>query len=81
MCSTASSPSPMAGFHRDRRRGCATLTPVLCAMLMKPPKARSRAPFHHGPGDDAFNRWFERLTGRCVAILDGSPHACSPSAP
>ncbi len=46
-----------------------TLTPVLCAMLMKP---------HHGArrrsildrGIDAFNRWFERLTGRYVAVLN-----------
>ena len=46
-----------------------TLTPVLCAMLMKP---------HHGArrrsildrGIDAFNRWFERLTGGYVAVLN-----------
>ncbi|TXI80136.1 MAG: efflux RND transporter permease subunit [Flavobacteriales bacterium] len=47
-----------------------TLTPVLCAMLMKP-----HQPGHQrrGPVDrviDAFNRWFGRLTGRYVAILD-----------
>ena len=47
-----------------------TLTPVLCAMLMKP---------HHGEHKkksimdrfiDTFNRWFERLTGRYVAVLN-----------
>ncbi|HOY28060.1 MAG TPA: efflux RND transporter permease subunit [Flavobacteriales bacterium] len=46
-----------------------TLTPVLCAMLMRP---------HHGirkrsimdRAIDGFNRWFERLTGRYVAVLN-----------
>ena len=46
-----------------------TLTPVLCAMLMRP---------HHGARKrsimdraiDGFNRWFERLTGRYVAVLN-----------
>jgi HAE1 family hydrophobic/amphiphilic exporter-1 len=47
-----------------------TLTPVLCAMILKP----------HGNGHhkrswmdraiDSFNRGFERITGRYVAILD-----------
>ena len=47
-----------------------TLTPVLCAMLMKPhrPGHVRRSPFDRAI--DAFNRWFERLTGRYVAVLD-----------
>ncbi|HMQ77259.1 MAG TPA: efflux RND transporter permease subunit [Flavobacteriales bacterium] len=46
-----------------------TLTPVLCAMLMKPHNgARRRSVLDRGI--DAFNRWFERLTGRYVAVLD-----------
>ncbi|HRW91060.1 MAG TPA: efflux RND transporter permease subunit, partial [Flavobacteriales bacterium] len=47
-----------------------TLTPVLCAMLMKPPKAGHVRRSIMDRAIDAFNRWFERLTGRYVAILD-----------
>ncbi|MCC6399473.1 MAG: efflux RND transporter permease subunit [Flavobacteriales bacterium] len=46
-----------------------TLTPVLCAMLMKP-HAGARRKSILDRGIDAFNRWFERLTGRYVAVLD-----------
>ncbi|MEQ9497265.1 MAG: efflux RND transporter permease subunit [Deltaproteobacteria bacterium] len=47
-----------------------TLTPVLCAMFLKrhdpnEPKRRSPITFLL----DAFNRWFERLTGRYVGLL------------
>jgi len=46
-----------------------TLTPVLCAMLMKPHNgARKKSILDRGI--DAFNRWFERLTGGYVAVLD-----------
>ncbi|MBL7985555.1 MAG: efflux RND transporter permease subunit [Flavobacteriales bacterium] len=45
-----------------------TLTPVLCAMLMKAHGTRKRTFLDRGI--DAFNRWFERLTGRYVAILN-----------
>ena len=46
-----------------------TLTPVLCAMLMRPHRgARRRSVLDRAI--DAFNRWFERLTGRYVAVLD-----------
>ena len=46
-----------------------TLTPVLCAMLMKPHDGAPRKSILDR-GIDAFNRWFERLTGRYVAVLD-----------
>jgi HAE1 family hydrophobic/amphiphilic exporter-1 len=46
-----------------------TLTPVLCAMLMKPHTgARRRGPLDRAI--DAFNRWFMRLTGSYVNVLD-----------
>ncbi|MBK6755632.1 MAG: efflux RND transporter permease subunit [Flavobacteriales bacterium] len=46
-----------------------TLTPVLCAMLMKPHNgARKRSIMDRFI--DGFNRWFERLTGRYVAVLN-----------
>jgi len=46
-----------------------TLTPVLCAMILKNPHGRQRK---KSPLDrllDAFNRWFERLTGRYAGLL------------
>ncbi|MBK8615016.1 MAG: efflux RND transporter permease subunit [Flavobacteriales bacterium] len=45
-----------------------TLTPVLCAMLMKPHGTRKKTIMDRFI--DAFNRWFERLTGRYVAVLN-----------
>lgn len=46
-----------------------TLTPVLCAMLMRPHQgARKRSIMDRVI--DGFNRWFERLTGRYVAVLN-----------
>lgn len=46
-----------------------SLTPVLCAMLLKnehgQPKRRTPLSFLM----DAFNRWFERLTGRYTSVL------------
>lgn len=45
-----------------------TLTPVLCAMLMKPHGTRKKSILDKVI--DAFNRWFERLTGRYVAVLN-----------
>ncbi|MBK8499799.1 MAG: efflux RND transporter permease subunit [Flavobacteriales bacterium] len=46
-----------------------TLTPVLCAMLMKPHNgARKKSIMDRFI--DGFNRWFERLTGRYVALLN-----------
>ncbi|HRH69243.1 MAG TPA: efflux RND transporter permease subunit [Flavobacteriales bacterium] len=47
-----------------------TLTPVLCAMLMKPHNGTARRKSFMDRFIDAFNRWFERLTGRYVAILN-----------
>lgn len=46
-----------------------TLTPVLCAMLMKP-HSSGRTKSIMDRLIDAFNRWFERLTGRYVAVLN-----------
>ncbi|MBK9177459.1 MAG: efflux RND transporter permease subunit [Flavobacteriales bacterium] len=46
-----------------------TLTPVLCAMLMKP-HTNARRKSIMDRFIDAFNRWFERLTGRYVAVLN-----------
>ncbi|MCB0695390.1 MAG: efflux RND transporter permease subunit, partial [Saprospiraceae bacterium] len=47
-----------------------TLTPVLCAMILKnthgQPKRRTPIDFVI----DGFNRWFEKLTGRYVRLLD-----------
>ncbi|QQR86501.1 MAG: efflux RND transporter permease subunit [Flavobacteriales bacterium] len=45
-----------------------TLTPVLCAMLLKAHGTRKRT--FLDKGIDAFNRWFEGLTGRYVAVLN-----------
>ena len=46
-----------------------TLTPVLCAMLMKPHNGtRKRSIMDRMI--NAFNRWFERLTDRYVAVLN-----------
>ncbi|NIK73795.1 HAE1 family hydrophobic/amphiphilic exporter-1 [Thermonema lapsum] len=47
-----------------------TLTPVLCAMILKNPHwkpAKKKTPVEWFI--DKFNRWFERLTGRYVSIL------------
>lgn len=47
-----------------------TLTPVLCAMILKKPHGQ---PKRRSPIDfviDGFNRWFEKLTGRYVRLLD-----------
>ncbi|MGK6350352.1 efflux RND transporter permease subunit [Parapedobacter sp. DT-150] len=46
-----------------------TLTPVLCAMILKNPHGKQR---RKSPIDkllDAFNRWFEKLTGRYARLL------------
>lgn len=47
-----------------------TLTPVLCAMILKKhePGHRRRSPI--GLAIDAFNRLFEKLTGRYVKLLE-----------
>ncbi|MBK9760226.1 MAG: efflux RND transporter permease subunit [Flavobacteriales bacterium] len=47
-----------------------TLTPVLCAMLMKPHHGTHRKKSIMDRFIDAFNRGFERITGRYVAILN-----------
>lgn len=47
-----------------------TLTPVLCAMLMKPHNGTHRKPSLMDRFIHAFNRWFERVTGHYVAVLD-----------
>ena len=47
-----------------------TLTPVLCAMLMKPHHSTHRKKSIMDRFIDGFNRWFERLTGRYVAVLN-----------
>ena len=47
-----------------------TLTPVLCAMLMKPHHGEKRKKSIMDRLIDGFNRWFERLTGRYVAVLN-----------
>ena len=47
-----------------------TLTPVLCAMLMKPHNGTHRKKSIMDRFIDRFNRAFERLTGRYVAILN-----------
>ena len=47
-----------------------TLTPVLCAMLMKPHHGVARKRSIMDRFIDAFNRWFEKLTGSYVAILN-----------
>lgn len=47
-----------------------TLTPVLCAMILKPHGAGHHRRSWMDRAIDAFNRGFERMTGRYVAILD-----------
>ncbi len=47
-----------------------TLTPVLCAMVLKPHGAGHHRRSWMDRAIDAFNRAFERMTGRYVAILD-----------
>ncbi len=44
-----------------------TLTPVLCAMLLKPHASKKKTIFDKLL--DGFNSWFENLTGRYVGIL------------
>lgn len=46
-----------------------TLTPVLCAMILKNPhdKPRKKSPLDQVL--DAFNRWFDKLTGRYAGLL------------
>ncbi|MEZ4789603.1 MAG: efflux RND transporter permease subunit [Flavobacteriales bacterium] len=47
-----------------------TLTPVLCAMILKPHAHGHKKKSLMDRFIDAFNRGFEKLTGRYVAILD-----------
>ncbi|SDF42297.1 hydrophobic/amphiphilic exporter-1, HAE1 family [Dyadobacter soli] len=47
-----------------------TLTPVLCAMLLKGHHGHARKKSIMDKGIDAFNRGFEKLTGRYVALLN-----------
>ncbi len=47
-----------------------TLTPVLCAMLMRPPAHGGRSRSIMDRAVRTFNRSFERLTGRYVSVLD-----------
>ncbi len=47
-----------------------TLTPVLCAMLMKPHHGTQRKKSIMDRFIEGFNRGFERITGRYVAILN-----------
>tara|TARA_R110002096_G_scaffold350395_2_gene543534 strand:- start:121122 stop:124283 length:3162 start_codon:yes stop_codon:yes gene_type:complete len=46
-----------------------TLTPVLCAMLLKPPQHGKRRRTPIGVVLDVFNRWFDGVTDRYVRIL------------
>ncbi len=46
-----------------------TLTPVLCAMILKNPNGRPRPKSPVTRMLDAFNRWFEKLTGRYTGLL------------
>ncbi|MAY23915.1 MAG: hydrophobe/amphiphile efflux-1 family RND transporter [Flavobacteriaceae bacterium] len=46
-----------------------TLTPVLCAMLLKNNHGKTRKKSPINRIIDAFNNWFERLTGRYVGFL------------
>ncbi len=48
-----------------------TLTPVLCAMILKNHHGRERRKTPVSHAIDGFNRLFERLTGRYVRLLDG----------
>jgi HAE1 family hydrophobic/amphiphilic exporter-1 len=47
-----------------------TLTPVLCAMILKPHGSGHHKRSWMDRAIDAFNRGFERITGRYVAILE-----------
>ncbi|MDH5546505.1 MAG: efflux RND transporter permease subunit [Gammaproteobacteria bacterium] len=47
-----------------------TLTPVLCAMLLKNTHGQKKRKTPISMFIDAFNRWFEKVTGRYVAILN-----------
>lgn len=47
-----------------------TLTPVLCAMILKNNHGKSRKKTPINIFIDAFNRWFEKLTGRYTTILN-----------
>ncbi|TRZ46220.1 efflux RND transporter permease subunit [Robertkochia solimangrovi] len=44
-----------------------TLTPVLCAMILKNPHGKKKTPIDRAL--DVFNRWFEKLTGRYSNLL------------
>ncbi|WP_281310109.1 efflux RND transporter permease subunit [Flavobacterium flavigenum] len=46
-----------------------TLTPVLCAILLKNNHGKEKKGNVLTKSLDAFNRWFERLTGRYVTVL------------
>ncbi len=46
-----------------------TLTPVLCAILLKNNHGKEKKGNILTKSLDAFNRWFERLTGRYVVVL------------
>jgi HAE1 family hydrophobic/amphiphilic exporter-1 len=46
-----------------------TLTPVLCAILLKNNHGKEKKGNILTKSLDAFNRWFERLTGRYVTVL------------
>ena len=46
-----------------------SLTPVLCAMLLKNSHGQVKRRTPLSICMDAFNRWFERLTGRYVGLL------------
>ena len=47
-----------------------TLTPVLCAMILKNNHGKKRKKTPINIFIDAFNRWFERLTGHYTTILN-----------
>ncbi len=46
-----------------------TLTPVLCAMILKNTHGQPRKKTWMNRALDSFNRWFERLTGKYVGLL------------
>lgn len=47
-----------------------SLTPVLCAMLLKNHHGHAKRKTPISYGIDLFNRWFERLTGRYTNVLN-----------
>ena len=47
-----------------------TLTPVLCAMILKNNHGKPKKKTPINRFIDAFNRWFERLTGHYIKFLD-----------